>query len=83
MKHDSVPFAEKTLWAGALKATMRATLLAQNFVELETCVGGEVPHIYTGTISAMISRGDIWLACRKAEGFEEQLPNYNHEAVRV
>lgn len=68
-----VPFSKVTMWAGAVEAWMEAYLVAPNYVELLTSVGNEVPLQHRGTIVEMIQYGEIWIAARKSEGFEEAM----------
>jgi hypothetical protein len=72
-----LPFAELTLWAGALKAEMKAYLLKNDVVELVTSVGGECPVIRRGSVGNMTLAGELWVERLKGMGFTQQLPTYN------
>lgn len=74
---NTIPLCSKTLWAGSLEAKAVLYYDGPNDCELYLSVGGSVPMLHKGSLGAMNNRFDIWLALRKSEGFEEQLPSYN------
>lgn len=77
-----IPFAQRTLWAGELSATIEAYMLDGGQVEVLTSVGGSVPRSMKGEMGVMFNWSEHWIAARKAQGFEEQLPSYNPHGTR-
>jgi hypothetical protein len=78
------PICDRKLW-DSLGNSCRVQMYCIGPDEFELWVtrfNSDVPVRYRGPIGIMNSVADSFLAARKAEGFEEQLPSYN-PAVRV
>jgi hypothetical protein len=88
MKTNFAPIADKKLWDSLgnycrVELYSLGSALDGGYELYLTDFNGSIPRRFTGGLSELISRGDLFIAAKKANGFIEQLPSYNPEAWRA
>lgn len=77
----TTPIVERKLWAGAICARLELYQNSRDEFEIYWSVGNEVPHRFVGPLGLCINKGEHFIAIRKSEGYEEQLPSYYQSSI--